>query len=93
MRNAYYTVWHPTVKVIPIHIIKIYPLAFMFAQEPYFCGLPNLRMFLQASDELEADVPVVLGFRDNNPVWPALAQKRNLILIGGNSFGLIGRRD
>jgi hypothetical protein len=92
MRNAYHTVWHPRVEVRPIQIAKMYPLAFMFVQEPWFLGLPNMRSFLRANDEQEYDVPIWIYRRDTSPVWPVVAEQQNIILLAGNSFGLVGNR-
>ena len=93
MRDAYHTVWHPRVKLVPIHVLKFFPLAFMFTQEPWFLGLPNMRLFLRPKDVEEIDVPIDLGRRDTHPFWPVTASPHNMILLGGNSFGLIGERN
>lgn len=93
MRHAYHTRWFPTVEVVPIHVLKFYPLAFMFTQEPWFLGLPNMRSFLRPRDEDEFDVPLDVGRRDAHPHWPATASRSNMILLGGDSFGLVGKRD
>jgi hypothetical protein len=47
MRNAYHAVWHPIVELRPIVLLKLYPLAFMFVQEPWFLGVPNMRSYLR----------------------------------------------
>jgi hypothetical protein len=93
MRNAYYTTWHPTVEVKPLVLLKFYPLAFMFTQEPLFMGFPNLKTFLRARDDEEVEIPLDLSRRDKHPFWPATATPNNIILLGGDSFGLIGAKD
>jgi hypothetical protein len=93
MRNAYRAIWHPTVELHPIHVLKFYPLAFMFTQEPWFYGLPNMRSFLRARDDEEVNVPIELSRSESHPFWPVTAEPNNLILLGGDSFGLIGARD
>jgi len=64
----------------------------MFVQEPWFAGLPNLRMFLCDDDDEEIDVPLWLHRRDRDPLWPATAQPDNLVILAGDSFGLLGAR-
>jgi hypothetical protein len=93
MRHAYHTVWHPMVRVIPMHVLKLYPLGFMFAQEPWFMGLPNMRSYLQRRDEDEIDLPVQLGRVEDYPTWPVVATRTSMILLGGDAFGLVARRD
>jgi hypothetical protein len=93
MRNAYYTVWHPTVTVTPIQVLKFFPLAFMFTQEPWFFGLPNMRSFLRSEDDEVVDLPVELQAKDGHPVWPVVPESINSILLAGNSFGLIGEKE
>jgi hypothetical protein len=93
MRNAYHTVWHPTVELRPMMLLKLYPLAFMFVQEPWFMGVPNMRMYLRDRDNEDAELPVQLWRRDNHSFWPAMATPNSMIMLGGDSFGLIGRRD
>jgi hypothetical protein len=93
MRNAYHTVWHPRVELCALILLKLYPLAFMFVQEPWFMGVPNLRSYLQGRDDVEAEIPIELGRKDRHPLWPAIAERNNLIMLGGDSFGLIGERD
>ena len=39
------------------------------------------------------EVPIELGRKDGHPFWPAVATPNNLIMLGGDSFGLIGQRD
>jgi hypothetical protein len=92
MRNAHYAIWSPRVKVVTMQIIKIYPLAFMFVQEPWFLGVPNMRSFLWRKDEEEVDLPIELRRSDSHPHWPASVSEGNSILLGGGSFGLIGER-
>jgi hypothetical protein len=38
---------------------------------------------------------VGIGLRapPKSPLWPAIAERNNLIMLGGDSFGLIGERD
>jgi hypothetical protein len=93
MRNAYHTTWHPTVELRPLILLKLYPLAFMFVQENWFLGVPNLRTYLQPRDDEEAEVPIELRLRDENPFWPAVVAPSNVIMLAGDSFGLIGQRD
>ena len=90
MRNAYFTIWQPRVEIITIQIIKFYPLSFMFTQEPWFYGLPNMRLLLQSRDDEEVDVPIQVGRRDGHQFWPVTAEPSNMILLAGNTFGLIG---
>jgi hypothetical protein len=93
MRNAYSTVWHPTIKLTPIHILKIFPLAFMFVQEAQFLGLSNMRSFLCSKDDDEVDVPIQLYRYEANPVWPAMPENNRIIFLAGDSFGLVGKKN
>src|SRR5205823_3664118 len=81
--------WHPTVEIRALQLLKFYPLAFMFAQEPWFAGFPNMRSFLRPRDDEEVEVPVDVGRRIDHPLWPATATPNSLIMLGGDSFGLI----
>lgn len=57
-------------------------------------GVPNMRLYLQhGDDEEDAEVPIELWRKDNHPFWPAVATPNNLIMLAGDSFGLIGKRD
>jgi hypothetical protein len=93
MRNAYHAVWHPRVELRALVLLKLYPMAFMFVQEPWFMALPNLRMYLQPRDDMDAEVPIELARKDRHPFWPAVAERNNLNMLGGDSFGLDGERD
>jgi hypothetical protein len=72
MRNAYHTIWHPTVELRPMMLLKLYPLAFMFVQEPWFIGVPNMRLFLRDRDDEDAEIPIELWRKDSHPFWPAV---------------------
>jgi hypothetical protein len=65
----------------------------MFAQEPWFMGLPNMRSLLRPRDDLEIDVPLALSRRENHPTWPAVAQPNNMMLLAGDSYGLVAEED
>lgn len=91
MRNAYYTVWHP-LEIVPIQILKCYPLAFMFVQKPWFGGLPNLLQFAQSKDDQEVELPILIYARDNHEAWPIVPVGNTLMLMAGDSFGFIGNK-
>lgn len=91
MRNAYYAHWDP-VEVIPIQILKCFPLAFMFAQKPWFGGLPNLLNFAQHRDEEEIELPILMRARENHQAWPAVPHGNTLMLMAADSFGFIGNK-
>ena len=91
MRNAYYTVWDP-VEVIPIQVLKCYPLAFMFVQKPWFGGLPNMFQFMRPRDDDEIELPILVYARDNHEAWPVVPIGNTLMLMAGDSFGFIGRK-
>lgn len=93
MRNAYYTLWHPKVEVIPIQIIKIYPLAFMFIQRARFGGFPNVLSFTRNRDEEEFSLPIFTRIRNRMTKWPIVVSPKNLIMMAGNTAGFIGSRD
>jgi hypothetical protein len=92
MRNAYYTIWHP-LEIVPIQILKCYPLAFVFAQKPWFGGLPNLLQFVQSRDDEEIELPLLMGARENHETWPAVPVGNTSILLAGDSFGFVGNRN
>lgn len=92
MRNAYVFLWHPRVRLIPIVVLKLHPLGFVFSQEPWLFGMPKLRLYLQAKDETEIDIPVQFGRIDRNPVWPATTGDQNAIIQAGDSYGVIATR-
>ena len=92
-RNVFHTTWHPTVQVSPMFLLKLYPLAFMFAHESWFMGCPNVRKFLCQRDDDEAELPVQVFRYDANPVWPVTTSDKNAIMMGGNAFGLVGARN
>lgn len=89
MRDAFLATWSPTVQLFPMHILKAYPLAFLFTQKPSFLGTPNMMMFIQKNDNDEFDVPVDLHRFENHPVWPVAAGPNEAIFLGGSSFGLV----
>jgi hypothetical protein len=91
MRNAYYATWNP-VEVIPIQVLKCYPLAFMFAQKPWFGGLPNLLQFVRIKDDEEVELPILMYARDGHEAWPVVPSASTLMLMAGDSFGLIGAK-
>jgi hypothetical protein len=91
MRNVFYCTWHPTVQVHVRHILKLAPLGFLLTREPHFHGLPNVRQFLCRRDDEEAEMPIQMR-GEASPVWPATTSNSNVILLGGNSFGLVGSR-
>jgi hypothetical protein len=93
IRNVHHAVWHPTVQLRTMMLLKIYPLAFMFIQEPWAFGLPNMRMYLGARDDEEKEVPIQLWRVDNHPFQPAVADRNNMMLLGADTFGLVGTRD
>lgn len=93
MRHAYFAIWHPTVKLIDMVVLKLYPLGFIFVQWPWFGGRPNMRHFLRDRDEEETEVPIDLRFRENHPYWPAAPDPDGAIFLAGNSFGIVGQRD
>lgn len=91
MRDAFLTKWSPTVELDHVQILKAPPLAFMFSQQPRFHGLPNMMQFIQARDEEEIDVPIMLARRDRHPMWPIVPMNNQIILLAGSSYGLIAR--
>ena len=91
-RNVFHTTWKPTVVVRPMFLLKLYPLAFLFAQESWFAGCPNIRMFLRQNDDEEGELPLQILRYDVDPVWPATTSDKSMILSGGNTFGIIGAR-
>jgi hypothetical protein len=93
MRSAYLTSWNPSVELSEMHILKIYPLAFVFARRPTFHGLPNMMRFVQSRDDEETDVPILLHRREKHPVWPAVVTPKEVIFLGGNSSGVVARQD
>jgi hypothetical protein len=93
MRNAYHTQWHPTVEVTPIQILKSYPLGFMFAQKPWFMGLPNMMQFRQSHDDDETDLPIILPMREGHQHWPAVPVGNTSVLLAGNTFGLVANKN
>lgn len=92
MRNIFHTTWSPTVEVRPLFLLKIYPLAFLFLQEPWFMGLPNMRTHFVKSDDEETQLPIPVMAYDAHPLWPATTSDRNAIMAGGNTFGFVGSR-
>ena len=93
MRNAHHTVWHPTVELRQMIVLKLYPLGFMFVQEPWFMGVPNMRSYLRKRDDEDAELPIEFWRRDNHPFWPVVATPKSSIMLGGDTFGLVARRD
>lgn len=93
MRNAYSTVWHPSVQVTPIQILKVFPLGFMFVRRASFRNLTNLASYICENDDDVVDVPIQIYRREAHPVWPALAERGRLIMLAGDTYGLIGRKD
>jgi hypothetical protein len=73
-----------------IQILKCFPLAFMFAQKPWFGGLPNLLNFVQHRDEEEIELPILMRARENHQAWPAVPHGNTLMLMAADSFGFIG---
>jgi hypothetical protein len=92
-RSFFLTRWFPTVQMHEVQVLKIYPLAFLFTDAPYFYGLPNMMRFVRSRDEEEADLPVFLHRRENNPVFPVYATDDKAIFTRGNAFGLVARQD
>jgi hypothetical protein len=90
MRNVYYMMWHPRVILRPMFILKLYPLAFLLTQESWFVGCPNARKFLCRSEEEEVELPLQVFRCDLDPVWPAMASDKNMLMAGGSTFGLVG---
>lgn len=82
MRSAFLGKWHP-LELTEIQLLKAPPLAFMFARKSRFYGLPNMVQFVQNRDDAEIDVPIILNRRDQNPVWPAVAERDQIIFLGG----------
>lgn len=93
MREAFLAQFSPVVTVEPVQVLKFYPLGFMFTSMKWFCGLPNIRMYLSAKDDEQVDVPVNLMLWENHPVWPILPKDNGAVFLGGNSFGLVGSKD
>jgi len=93
MRHAYFAIWHPTVKLIDMVVLKLYPLAFMFVRWPWFGGLPDMRFFLRSRDDEETEIPINMHFQESNAHWPAVPDPNSVIFLGGNSFGIVGQRD
>lgn len=91
-RNIFHATWSPKVDVRPMFFLKLYPLAFLFLQESWFMGLPNVRKFLRQKDDDEVDLPLQVFRYDVNPYWPATTSDSNIIMLGGNHFGLVGER-
>jgi hypothetical protein len=85
--------WFPILQMHEIQVLKIYPLAFAFTDKPQFYELPNMMQFIRSRDEEEAELPLFLHRRENNPVFPAYAAADKIIFAGGNAFGLVARQD
>jgi hypothetical protein len=92
MRNAYYTVWRP-LEIIPIQVLKCFPLAFMFAQKPWFSGLPNLLRFARPRDDEEIELPILMNARENLDTWPAVPIGNTSVILAGDSFGYVGSKN
>ena len=73
-------------------LLKLYPLAFLFAQGELVHGMSERRKFLCQRDEDEVELPVQVFKYDASPVWPATTTDKNIIMMGGNTFGLVGTR-
>ena len=91
-RNAFHATWQPTTVVRPMFLLKIYPLAFLFVQESWFAGCANVRRFLQRRDDEQVELPLQIMRCDLDPFWPATASPTNVVLAGGNTFGVLGSR-
>ena len=92
-RSLFLASWFPTLVVHEMQILKIYPLAFLFTDAPHFYGLPNMMQFIRPRDEDEAELPLFLYRRENNPVFPAYAGSDKVVFAGGHAFGLVARQD
>jgi hypothetical protein len=64
----------------------------MFAQKPWFAGLPNLLQFVRPRDDEEIELPIVMYARDNHEAWPVVPIGNTMMLMGGDSFGFIGNK-
>jgi len=93
MRSAFLANWRPAVELSEIYILKHFPLAFMFSRRPAFYGVPNMCKFVQQNDEAETDLPIFLNLRESHPVWPAVAERNQLIFLAGASYGVVARPD
>jgi len=91
-RNVFYMTWHPTVEVSPMFLLKLYPLAFLLSHDSWFMGCPNIRKFVCPRDEDETELPIQVLRYDVDPFWPATPSNRNVIMGGGNTFGLLGSK-
>lgn len=87
-RRAFVGLWSPF-KIIPMFVLKAYPLGFLFTTENWFGGLPNLKKFIQPRDDQEFDVPLRL-LPDVSPIWPAETSDQNVVFMGGDSYGILG---
>lgn len=92
MRNVFDFKWYPVTQLRIMHLLKLFPLGFMLTQDREFLGLPNAKQFLCSRDDEEVELPLYLSRWEASPVWPAQSTKRNIVLLGGNSFGLVGSR-
>jgi hypothetical protein len=93
MRGTYLAPLSQPIRLIPMYILKFFPLAFLVTTEPWFLGLPNMRAFLQKQDEAAFDVPVQFSRYDTDAVWPARTSDRSVIFMGGSAYSLLGFRD
>lgn len=92
MRNARVFLWHPTVRLIPLCVLKIYPLGFVFTQEPWFFGLPNVRWYTRAKDDDEFDLPVPFHRVDRSPIWPVQTGDQNAIIAASDTYGMVATK-
>ena len=55
-------------------------------------GVSGHRKFICPRDEGEAELPIQVFQYDADAFWPATRSNRNIILGGGDTFGLVGSR-